>query len=259
MRPEQILQSTFKNLVFIVTMALFTSQAFCADPNGAKTPEKSQVKKLPEKKTEAIKITRPFVSPSSFRPDMSFREAINILRNSTSPPLNIVVLWKDLEEKTDITRDTPIEMDGLTGVPLKTHLNVLLSSLSSGSEAKLGYVVDGGVIIIATKDSLPKKMVARSYEITDIVAPPSMGGLMGQMPYGNMLQNGINNPIIGLNQYLNPGYPNQTYPNQMYPNQMYPNQVYPNQVYQNQVYPNQVLRPYNNLNTSSNTGRVPRF
>ena len=34
-------------------------------------------------------------SPSSFRPDMPFAEAVDILRNSVKPPLNIAVLWKD--------------------------------------------------------------------------------------------------------------------------------------------------------------------
>jgi len=132
-------------------------------------------------------------NPSTFTPDMSFSEAIDILRNSTRPPLNIVVLWKDLEGNADIYRDTPIGMDGVSKVPLRTHLKLLLMSVSGGGVEKLRYVVEDGVITIATQGSLPKKMVARIYNITDLVAAPAnyrfMPGLgmplgTGGMGYG---------------------------------------------------------------------------
>ena len=138
-------------------------------------------------------------NPSTFTPSMSFSEAIDILRNSTRPPLNIVVLWKDLESNADIYRDTPIGMDGVSKVPLRTHLKLLLMSVSGGGVEKLRYVVEDGVIIIATQGSLPKKKVARIYDITDLVAAPAnyrfMPGLgmplgYGGMPYGGMMPSG---------------------------------------------------------------------
>jgi hypothetical protein len=104
---------------------------------------------------------------------MTFEQAIHILRHSTKPPLNIAVLWKDLEENADIYRDTPIGIDGLSKVPLRRHLKSLLMGVSGASPVKLGYVVDDGVIIIATRDSLPVKMTARVYHVTDLVAPPA--------------------------------------------------------------------------------------
>jgi len=137
--------------------------------------------------------------PSTFTPSMSFSEAIDILRNSTKPPLNIAVLWKDLERNADIYRDTPIGMDGVSKVPLRTHLKLLLMSVSAGGVEKLRYVVEDGVIIIATQGSLPKKKVARIYDITDLVAAPAnyrfMPGLgmplgYGGMPYGGMMPSG---------------------------------------------------------------------
>ncbi len=76
-------------------------------------------------------------NPSTFTPNMSFSEAIDILRNSTIPPLNIVVLWKDLEGNADIYRDTTIGMDGVSKVPLRTHLKLLLMSVSGGGVEKL--------------------------------------------------------------------------------------------------------------------------
>jgi hypothetical protein len=127
---------------------------------------------------------------------MPFSEAVEILRNSTLPPLNIAVIWKDLKENADIHRETPIGMDGLSGVPLRAHLKVLLRSVSGSSVEKLGYVVDDGVIIIATQSSLPKKMVTRIYDVTDLVSEPANYRLMpgfgipfgfGGMPFGGMM------------------------------------------------------------------------
>jgi hypothetical protein len=125
---------------------------------------------------------------------MPFGEAIDILRYSTSPPLNILVLWRDLADRADIDRTTPIGMDGVSGIPLRQHLELLLLSVSAGSAAKLGYVVNHGVIIIATTESLPNKAKTRVYDITDLVSEPanySWRNMMGPMgfyggPYGGM-------------------------------------------------------------------------
>lgn len=105
----------------------------------------------------------------------TFSEAIELLRNSTGPPLRIVVLWRDLSENADIERDTPIRIDGVSGIRLRTGLEILLMAVS-GSFAELGYVVEHGIIIIATKDSLPAKMMTRVYDISDLVARPARFG-----------------------------------------------------------------------------------
>ncbi len=115
------------------------------------------------------------MDPASFTPQMPFSEAIEILRNSTIPRLNIAVLWKDLEENADIYPETPIGIDGVSGVPLSRHLKSLLAGVSGGSTEELGYVVDDGVIVVATLESLPEKMVTRVYDITDLVGQPSYG------------------------------------------------------------------------------------
>ena len=98
--------------------------------------------------------------------------AIEILRNSTEPPLNIVVLWRDLSENAFIEQDTPISMEGVSAIRLRTGLELLLRAVSS-SPGDLGYVVQDGVIIVATKESLPRKMVTRIYDIRDLAAPPA--------------------------------------------------------------------------------------
>lgn len=136
---------------------------------------KNHTKSQPKHTSENTHVpSRPVIpGPSSFRPDMPFAEAINILRHSTTPPLNIAVLWKDLEENADVYRDTPIGIEGLSKVSLRMHLKFLLMGVSAGSPAQIGYTVDEGVIIIATKESLPVKMKARVYDVTDLVAPPA--------------------------------------------------------------------------------------
>ena len=204
------------------------------------------------------------MSPLSFRPDMSLREAINILRNSTVPPLNIAVLWKDLDDKADITEDTPIGINGIPGATIKAHINLLLISLSAGGLAELGYKVEGGVIIIATKETLGKKMITRTYNISDLVAPPSgtmlpgfgigIGMGTGFMPYGNMMPYGMNGMPGGINPYNNQGYPNQGYSTPGYMNQGYPNQGYYNQGYPGQSYYNQGINPNYNSNARPNFG-----
>lgn len=224
MEKKILLHEKTKVLIIAAVISVLTCQTFGENSKNTKTSQKIQNQKQAAKKTTPVRIVNPKVSPSSFKPEMPFREAINILRNCTTPPLNIVVLWRDLSENADITQVTPIGMDGVSGVSLKTHLNLLLMSLSSGSLTPLGYIIDDNVIIIGTKDRLPKKMVTRLYDISDLTAPPSMGGMMpgmgmgigmgmGMMPYGT---NGIPG---GIQQYGNTGYPYQGYQNQSYVNQ----------------------------------------
>jgi hypothetical protein len=105
----------------------------------------------------------------------TFREAIDILSNSAEPPLKIVVLWKDLSENAYVEPDTPIKIDGVSGIRLRTGLELVLMSVYSGF-AKLGYVVKGGVIIIATKESLPNRMVTRVYDVSYLLSQPARFG-----------------------------------------------------------------------------------
>lgn len=98
-----------------------------------------------------------------------FGQAIEILRNSTHPPLNIVVFWNDLRDNALIDRNTPVGAEPISGVSLRKNLEILLASLS----AKLDYTVTDGVIVIATKEALPKKMQRRTYDITDLSSRPA--------------------------------------------------------------------------------------
>ena len=150
----------------------------------------------PRRIPQATRRPGNLMDPSTFTPDMPFSEAINILRYSTSPGLNIVVLWKDLEEHADIYPDTPIGIDGVTGVLLNRHLRSLVDGVSGGAPERLGYVVEDGVIVISTLGSLPRRLVTRVYDITDLVGSPSTAGFPG-FGFGMGMQGGAGMPYGG--------------------------------------------------------------
>jgi hypothetical protein len=102
----------------------------------------------------------------------TFSEAIELVRNSTGPPLKIVVMWRDLNENANIDPDTPIQIDGVPKIRLNTGLDILLLAVSS-EFAKLGYIVKDGIIIIATKDSLPVKRSTRVYDVSYLLSAPA--------------------------------------------------------------------------------------
>ncbi|MHC4242111.1 MAG: hypothetical protein ACYS3N_04110 [Planctomycetota bacterium] len=186
MKKEKLTKSFGVIAIIISSVFLLLSDSYGANSKGphARINSENQIRQIP--KTAYKQVKRITANPSSFKPDMPFSEAIDILRNSTIPKLNIAVLWKDLQENADIYRETPIGMDGLSGVPLRTHLKILLMSVSGGGVEKLGYVVDQGVIIIATRSSLPRKLVTRIYDITDLVSEPANYRFMRGfgMPFG---------------------------------------------------------------------------
>ncbi len=129
-------------------------------------------------------------TPASFTRDMPLGEAIGILRNATTPPLNIIVYWKDLRDSAEIDRATPIGFDGFAGLRLRQALEILLSSLSATSPARIDYTVDRGVIVIATTNALPRpRKTARVYDVSDLVAAParwSFSPMLNTMMFGTL-------------------------------------------------------------------------
>jgi hypothetical protein len=104
------------------------------------------------------------VDLSNLTPSTSFADALEQLKDAVDPPLQIQPNWKDLLENGEVEQTTPAGMDPLTGIKLRKALEILLDGVS-GDFAELKYVVDEGVILIATEDSLPNKMVPLVYEI----------------------------------------------------------------------------------------------
>ncbi|ARN56404.1 hypothetical protein [Sedimentisphaera salicampi] len=108
------------------------------------------------------------VDLSAFYEDMPFGEALEVLRNSTNPPLTIIVLWRDLDENAFIDQTTPINITIPAPVKVKTALELLLDSVAGGL-AELSYVVKDGIIQIATMGSLPDKMVTKRYDVRELL------------------------------------------------------------------------------------------
>ncbi len=190
-----------------VTMALILATLL---PVAAPAADRDAPAQKPEAKSSAANPLKPPAARrlASLTPQTPLSEAVDVLRNSTTPPLKIIVLWKPLGE-AGIYRDTPIGIDGGAGLSANQYLEALVLSLSAGASTRLGYLVDKGVITLATTDALPApKPVTRVYEISDLVAPParyslssrglSMGygspvGLAGgPVAYGNYASNGAN-------------------------------------------------------------------
>jgi len=201
----------------VAGILVFFTQAYGADSIISNARNKSETQGRHTRKMPARQINKNAVSPSSFTPEMPFSEAVNILRNTTIPPLNIVVLWKNIEQNADIYKDTPIGIDGASGVPLRAHLKLLLMSLSAGSSEKLGYVVDDGVIIISTESSLPKRLSTRIYDITDLVGVPANGSFFpgAGMPFGfgGMMSFGLGGLLGGIGNAGYAGQGQQSYRN----------------------------------------------
>ncbi len=108
------------------------------------------------------------VNLSALTPDTPLDEAIEIIRTSIDPPLKIIVRWRDLEENAYVEPDTVIGMQGLSGIVLSKGLGELLNSVSGGVTG-ISFVVEDGVITIATTGSLPTRLVTHVYDIAELV------------------------------------------------------------------------------------------
>jgi hypothetical protein len=169
---------TFRDVMLVLGLAaLLSSVARAADPKAqpqAGPPAQEEKAKMPASPAPSQPRPVPARSPATFTPQMPFSEAVDILRNSTTPPLPIIVLWRQLAEGAGIYRETPIGIDGVAGLRAGQWLDLLTASLSAGASAKLGYVVNKGVITISTRDTLPApKPITRVYDISDLVAAPA--------------------------------------------------------------------------------------
>jgi len=119
---------------------------------------------------------------------MSFDDVIGELEEAVDPPLQIQPNWKDLREAAGIEPTTPVGMKPLTDVKLGKALEILLAGVSSES-AKVRYVVDRGVVVIATPKALPRNMITRVYHIADLLGgPDDHRGLSRVMQAHNLVQ-----------------------------------------------------------------------
>ena len=73
--------------------------------------------------------------------------AIDVLRKSVDPPLNIVVLWRDVQTNLSVDPASPINIDGSPKIRLGTALNLLAKGLYNGSATATWRIRDDAIVI----------------------------------------------------------------------------------------------------------------
>jgi len=109
------------------------------------------------------------VDLSNLTPEMSFAEALDDIKNSVDPPLEIVVLWRDVYDNAEIEPTTEINMSTLSQAPLHKGLSLLLKSVAGSDGYKLTYSIGNGVITIASAASIPRDMVTIVHQIPGFI------------------------------------------------------------------------------------------
>ncbi len=116
--------------------------------------------------TEANRRTRERLAqpiPVDFQANR-FENVVEYLRNVTG--VDIVPNWRALEN-VGIQRDQPVTLQ-MRSVPASKAMQLILDDVG-GELVKLGYTLDDGVVIVATKEFLSAKTVIRAYDIRDLV------------------------------------------------------------------------------------------
>ncbi|MGD8451124.1 MAG: permease prefix domain 1-containing protein [Phycisphaerae bacterium] len=80
--------------------------------------------------------------------------------------VNIVVYWADLEN-VGVPRDAPVSVN-LRNVTVERTLRLVLDMASEMSD--LGYDIDDGILVIASRHRLPDRQVTEVYEVRDLLA-----------------------------------------------------------------------------------------
>ncbi len=96
------------------------------------------------------------VDLSGLTPTTALATAIDMLRRSVDPPVNIVVLWRDLHDTLNVEPTSSINMTGPAKVKLGRALETLVKAVSDPVDKtkQVGFRVNKGVIIIGTTTGL---------------------------------------------------------------------------------------------------------
>lgn len=110
------------------------------------------------------------VDLSKLSPYMTIKEVFEIMSHSVEPALQFQPNWKDLADNADILPTTPCEMDSLKSIKIGKAIEILMTNLSSGL-ATIDYIVQGGVVVIATRDKLPNNLETTVYDVSGLISP----------------------------------------------------------------------------------------
>ncbi len=118
------------------------------------------------------------VDLSRLTEDTTFEEAMDVIANAVDPPLPLVIMWNDISENAFIEKEKLIGMpgQGLRSVMLLTGLERVLEAVGTAGElSELAYVVDKGLVTVASKDSLPTEYKAIVYDVAELLSAPATG------------------------------------------------------------------------------------
>ena len=149
-----------------------TNQKQTTKPASSAVPAKTQVAK-------SASVSKPKVSfqldkevdLSALTARTTFEQALDILRNSTKPPTQIVVMWRQLEQ-AGIEPTSPIGVDGISKTTIGTALKTILNSVSSQS-SDVDCWVQGKMIVIGSKQSKDASKTTQLYNISDLTGAAS--------------------------------------------------------------------------------------
>ncbi len=107
---------------------------------------------------------------SRLSPDMTIEKALDIMSKSVEPPLQFQPDWRDLADNVDVLPTTACEMNPLKSIKLGKALDILTTHISS-ELAGIDYIVQGGVVVIATRDKLPNNLETMVYDVSGLISP----------------------------------------------------------------------------------------
>ncbi|MBN1125283.1 MAG: hypothetical protein JXA82_09760 [Sedimentisphaerales bacterium] len=165
----------------------------------------------PVKSVNLYELLDTRVDLSAWNPDMEFETALDILRNSTNPPIPMVVLWGDLNNNALVDKTTPIGLSGVAQIPVRRAIRLLLVSVDGGQDNIDCLARDGVVTIASAASGLRNEMVTRVYETGALTLPmANMLQGMGMGQFGGMGGMGMGMggyPGMGMGGMGMGGYP----------------------------------------------------
>lgn len=105
---------------------------------------------IPPATIEIRKQLDMYVDLSALNRQTPLQKAIEVLSKSVDPPLNIVVLWKDVQTNLSVEPTSPANVDGSPKIRLGTALDLLVKGLYDGSAAPMWRIKDDTIVIGTT-------------------------------------------------------------------------------------------------------------
>ncbi len=150
----------------------------------------------PARVTRSVGRVRRTRARTGFRPpkeinfeQISLKDALDFLRDVAG--VNFHVNWRSLET-AGISRDTPITVKA-KGISIGRALDLVLDQLNAGRDrfSSIYWVIDGGVVRIATGEALNRTTKVRVIDISDLlmVVPNFKGPEINLGGFGNNASN----------------------------------------------------------------------